>query len=508
MPSQNAVIGLDIGTSSIKAVALTRSGEVTGPVRVATPTTLHPDGRAEHDPAALWAAVTDCLAALSGAGAPGTTFKALCTTTVGEAMVGVDDAGKETGPIIAWHDTRGRPYVRGWLDDPGAEALYLATGQTVDERASVNKILWMREHEPAAARRSALWLGMGAWANLRLCGVAATDPSLAGRTMLLDRCTRHWAPSLLRAAELPPSALPDVVPAGTAIGGLSGETALLTGLPAGLPVVVGGHDHLCASLIARSGTGALVNSVGSAESLVATVPEPPDARGWEAHVNCYPHAEPGQYAFSAQVGLTATILDWLAREMYQSEPGPETSRMMLAGMTTPLRPTGVMCFPEFGRGTSPNWDAAGALGAILGLTPSHTRSDIVQSVLEASAFSVRHSLEWMADHGVDTSEIRIEGGSATLPLWAQLKADVLGRTVETVETSEPTATGAAAFASVGAGWHPDAATAAAAIPVSTRRWEPSAEGAAAYDTLYREVFLRMADGLVPINRRIQRGQES
>jgi sugar (pentulose or hexulose) kinase len=498
------VIGLDVGTSSVKALAVTRSGATFGPVRVATPTTRHPDGRVEHDPTALWDAVTGCLAGLASSLPGHLRVVAVATATVGEAVVPVDETGRELRPVIAWHDQRGAPYLTRWRREPGIRAVYEITGQTADERASANKILWVGDHEAAVAARTALWLGMDAWVSLRLCGVAATAPSLAARTMLFDRHTLRWSEPLVALVGVGLDALPATVPGGTVVGPLTDDAARRTGLPAGIPVVAGGHDHLCAAFAARGGTGTLVDSVGSAESLVGVADGPlAGDPGWDAHVNCYPDVEWGCYALSAQVGVTGVALDWLAREVYGLEPGPDATRSMFGELPGPLRPGGVVFFPQFGRGTAPRWDPSAALGAFLGLTPAHRRRDLLQAVLEAACCSLRHNVEWMADHGADVELVRVEGGPVGSEAWSQLKADVLNRPIAVVERPDSTALGAALLAAVGAGWYRDPAVAAAANPLPIGTWMPSPESASQYERLYSEVFLQLPDAVTAVHRALK-----
>jgi len=505
--SRSYVVGLDIGTSSIKALALPDGEMPPVSVRVATPTVRHPGGRAEHDPGELWDAVTGCIRALVGALPGGARVEAVAAATVGEALVPVGAKGEELRPVIAWHDQRGVAYVDRWEQDPGVRALYGITGQTADERATVNKILWILDTEPGVAADAELWLGMDAWVNLRLCGRAATSPSLAARTMLFDRTTLRWSGALVESVGLHVERFPPVLPGASVIGTLRRRAAESTGLPLGIPVVAGGHDHLCAAFAARSGTDALVDSIGSAESLVAVTDEPavgdPDA-----HVNCYPDVEPGRYAVSAQVGATGMALDWVAREVYGMEPGPAAVAAMLSELGIPLRPTGAVFFPQFGRGTAPRWDPSAALGAFLGLTPAHRRRDLFQAVLEAGCFSLRQNLEWMAGHGIVVHEVRVGGGPSGSEAWGRLAADVLARPVVVVEDPELTARGAALLASVGAGWHADTARAGAAAAVATRTWSPSPAGARCYDELYRDVFSKLPDGLAPIHRILKQGWRS
>ncbi len=312
----------------------------------------------------------------------------------------MDRHGRALRPIIAWFDARASGYARRWEETVGAARVYAVAGQTLDGLFGANKIMWVRDHEPEVWARTAAWLSTEDWLLWRLTGEVATDYSMAARTMLFDRDRGEWSAELLAAADLDGRLMPPVLPSGSVLAGLSAEAAAATGLPAGTPVVMGGHDHLCAAFVARGGRQIPIDSTGTAEALVTPAASPPPGDpGLAAHVNCYRDVEPGRVALLSSVAFAGGLVDWLRRQVFRiGEDDPDAYARMMDEVRRPVRPNGLLCFPEFGRGASPRWDPAGARGAFVGLTQGHDRGDLLQAALEATCFSLRHNLAWVEEH--------------------------------------------------------------------------------------------------------------
>ena len=499
------LLGIDAGTREMRVGAFALDGALLALARRPTPTSRPRPGWADVDPDALWEAAAAALREVVAALPPGTTPAAVAAATVGEAGLPVDGHGRALRPIIAWFDIRAAHYTRHWEQAVGGARVYAISGQTLDGLFGANKAMWVRDHEPEVWGQAAAWLSTEDWLILKLTGAPATDYSVASRTMLFDRHRREWSAELLAAAGLEASLMPPAGQSGTPAGRVSREAAEATGLAPGTPVFLGGHDHICATFAAGSGEGLPVDSTGSAEALVASTAMPPEGdRGLAAHVNCYPDVVPGRMALLASVGLAGGLVDWLRREVWRwSEDEAGAYERMFAEIRRPVRPNGLMCFPQFGRGASPRWEPERARGAFIGFTAGHHRGDLLQAVLESSCFSLRHNLDWMEQNlGVAVPRLRVLGGAVHIPLWMQLKADITGREVEVAAAGEPAALGAAVLGGVGAGVYPDHGSGAAAVAAACvdggQCVSPDWERAEAYRALYEQVWLRLPDQLGPL----------
>ena len=489
----------------MRAGAFALDGRLLALARRPTPTSRPRPGWADIDADALWAATAAALREVVVALPGGTEVAAVAAATVGEAGLPVDPHGRALRPIIAWFDTRAVEYARHWEETLGSARVYAVSGMTIDGLFGANKAMWVRDHEPEVWARAAAWLSTEDWLVLKLTGAAATSYSVAARTMLFDRSRLAWSEELLEAAGLEARFMPPAGQSGTVAGRVSREASEATGLKAGTPVVLGGHDHICATFVAGGGEEAPVDSTGSAEALVTSVAAAPAGDpGLAAHVNCYPDVVPGRMVLLASVGLAGGLVDWLRREVWKwPETEADAYARMLGEIRLPLRPNGVMCFPQFGRGASPCFDPERARGAFVGLTAGHSRGDLLQAALEASCFSLRHNLEWVAEHlGKWAPRVRVLGGAVHIPLWLRLKATITGREFQVVAAGEPAALGAAVLGGVGAGVYPDHGAGAAAVASaclgSGPCVAPDPELAEAYRGLYERVWLRLPDQLGPL----------
>ncbi|HEX2864388.1 MAG TPA: FGGY family carbohydrate kinase, partial [Deinococcales bacterium] len=260
---EDALIGIDIGTTNLKFAAVAPGGRtlavVQRPMRVDRPA----PGEAEFHLGALLEGLRDGLGALAGRLPPGARLLALGVDSIGESVVPLDARGEPLGPCTTWFDRR------VWVS-PGYAGLprqrrYDLTGMVEDDIYSVHRIAWFRAAAPQVARRVARWGNVADFAVLHLCGRLAAHPSLAARTGLLDRVSGDWSDELLAAGGLTRADLPEVLPAGQVAGGLRPDVAGATGLPAGMPVVHAGHDHPCALAgCGLSTPGGWLDSTGTA----------------------------------------------------------------------------------------------------------------------------------------------------------------------------------------------------------------------------------------------------
>lgn len=483
------LLAIDVGTSSIKVVGFDLAGMPIGERRAETPTNRHPDGRAEHDVGALWGVTAGLVRSLVDSLA-GHRLEAVAVTSVGEAGVPLDADGEPVRPAFAWFDPRGGDEAEWWRREAGAERIYGITGQPLDAFYSVNRLLWLRTHEPEAFRRTRHWLGLGDLIVHRLAGVYATDFSIASRTLCFDQTRLDWSDELLSLAGLDRDLFPLAVRGGTRIGAVGHAASALTGLREGTPVVAGGHDRMCAAFAVRGVEDLPVDSTGSAEAIVLPVRDFAAAtRDMPPVISCGADVVPGQYVLSARVGFATALTDWYGRDV----AGGTLPADIDAAVRLPLRFSGLLAYSSFGRVLAPTWDERARSGAILGLTLKHTSADILQALVEAVGYSLRANLDWLATHtGRPIDVVRVEGSLNRSRVWMQLKADITGRRMEAAEIHEATALGAALLAGVGAGIYRDHAAAAGAVRRDVVPWEPS-DLAPTYARVYEKAFRLLPD---------------
>ncbi|MGO4123581.1 L-fuculokinase [Inquilinus sp. YAF38] len=490
------LIGIDVGTRSVRAIAFDARGRRAAQAARPTPARMQAGGRGEYDPDALFAAVTDCLAevARSLAGKP---VAGLAVGSVGESCVLVDDSGRSLAPSLVWFDRRTEAAARELAETIGPDRIFQITGLALDPTLTLCKLAWMRAHWPEAMGRARRVLAIADWIAFRLTGVAATEPTLASRTLYFDIHERRWSEELLGLAGLDPALLPPILAAGAAIGPVRPEVLAATGL-AGRPVVAtGGHDHLCGSYAAGiTRPGMLLDSLGTAEAvLLATA---------------FPLLDPAVMRRGFIQGAIGTQLSYLggginssggAVEWFRSLTGQAEHEALIAEARA-VEPgsQGVVFLPHLVYSPPPDPDTS-ARGAFIGLTAHADRGALYRAVLEGLAMQARLMVDAMAAlPGITPpTEIRAIGGSSRNALFLEIKANVYGRPITVVDEPEATALGAALLGGIAAGLWPDLDAALAAIDQRHHTVAPDPALAERYDALHRSVFERLHATLTPLN---------
>ena len=502
------LIGLDLGTTRIKAVALDpAAGKVLRISSRATPATHPQPDRSEHDPEALWQAAAVCL----NEAAAGQSVAGLSVSSMAEAGLPLDAADRPLAPVIAWHDRRTMPQAAWWEQTISEAKLHAITGQRVNPSFGINKLLWWREHTPAVMRRMRWWLNLPDYILLRLTGVHATERSLASRTLLFDQMILDWSETMLALAELRRETLPPVAAGGTVIGAVTAAAAAQTGIPAGTPCALGGHDHLCATLAAGVvAPGAAADSSGSAQSIYLLTPDfisTPEVAA-EAFA-CYAAPMDGLYAFKGGSRTAGSAIDWWLRHLTglpadAEIPYAELEREASSGIGATRGP---LWLPHFLGAPSPENDVAGR-GALVGVLLTHDRGDLVRALFEGLACSTRRNLDEMLRlTGQDISNLVLVGGAHRSGLLNQLKANLLNLPVAVCQVPEAAAVGAALLAGVGVSFFNSPREAAQALSYPPCIMDPDPKRVIWYDGIYQEIYKPLYPHLRAAHRAMSRPHE-
>lgn len=497
------LLGLDIGTTSMKCVLYDAdSGQVVRAASRPTPVDHPRPGWSEHDPLALWHAAAGCIREAAQAAGPNLNAVAgLAVSSMAEAGALVDAQGRPLSPIIAWYDRRSEPQA-AWVEQQiGVEPLYRITGQRASPSFGVTKLLWLRGERPDLFSRGVMWQPVPAYLMARLCGQPAVDYTIAARTLLFDQRSLTWSAALCETFGLDLSLLPPVYPGGTPTGSLSAAATAATGLPPGIPCVLGGHDHLCASLAAGAHqNGAIVDSTGSASALLLLLPRfLPDAALAERSYACYAYVLPGLFALKGGLKAAGSALEWLAQQL-SGDQKIDYAQLEAAAAPGAGRRAGPLWLPHLIGSGAPEGDRFSS-AAMVGVQFEHDRGDLFRGMLESMAFWLRRNLDEMrALTGAETQQIRLIGGVTRLRLLSQLKADALNQPVFVPLVPESAAVGAALLAGIGAGVFANPAEAVTSLRYGCEQIDPIPGRAAWYESMYQTIYRPLYDALRPINR--------
>ena len=456
---ESVFLGLDVGTSGVKAILVAPSGEVvasaTSPLTMATP---HP-GWAEQDPEAWWQAALQSIAAVKRKRADAR-IAAIGISGQMHSSVFLDREGAVIRPALLWCDGRTTAECREITERVGGEERLrdLASNPAL-EGFTLPKVLWLRKHEPDAFARLATVLLPKDYIRYRLTGELATEPSDASATLMYDTARLRWSDEIMRAVELPKRLLPDVGPSAGVLGRVRSDVASATGIDEGTPVVGGGADNACgAAGVGVVAPGEVVTSWGTSGTVLAPTSEPLVDPKLRAHTFC--HVVPGTWYLMGVVLTAGGAFAWYQEQLARELAGTSDAAAKLdaEAASVPRGADGLTFLPYFQGERTPHRDAA-ARGAVLGLSLAHTRAHLTRAVLEGICFALRDSLTILQSVGLAPNHLLLTGGGAKSALLRRLQSEIFGLPVTTVNREEGPAYGAALLAAVGAGAFPDVATA-------------------------------------------------
>jgi xylulokinase len=491
------LLGLDIGTSTIKAILYNPdSGQIVHKASQPTPVEHPSPELSQHDPQQLWQAICDCLKGVS----QNQPISALAISSFAEAGLPLDQVGNPLFPIIAWYDQRTASQAEWWKTQLTIEELYSISGQRLSPSFGINKYLWIKEHYPDVITKMRHWLSASDYILWRLTGEFVTDFSQASRTMLFDQRQLNWSPGMLRLADLDQKKLPIIQPSGTLVGKITHQAAFLTGLPENLPCVLGGHDHLCAALAAGAvRPGIVIDSMGTSESTLVVLDHfQTDVTIVQHGFVCYAHVIPGLYILKAGIHAAGSAIEWLAgllsTQDFKNNPIPYTELEQEAEKGVG-RCIGPLWLPHFiGSGTPEvDWNSRAALVSV---KLEHTRGDLLRGLFESQAFWFKHNLdEIRLLSGQSFQKIFLLGGTTRLQLLSRLKSSIINLPIVLPDLSESAATGAALLAGLGTEVFKNPQEAVASIHIKNTFIEPNLTLVKWYESIYEKLYRKLYPSL-------------
>ncbi|MFZ1879491.1 MAG: xylulokinase [Gaiellaceae bacterium] len=443
-----ALIGLDVGTTGVKAVAIGHDGRMLATASHEYALSTPQPGWAEQDPEDWWRAAQDCLAQLPD-GPVGFSGQM-------HGLVVLDAADQVLRPAILWNDQRTGVECAEIEARVGLARLIELTGNRALTGFTAPKLLWLRRHEPDAYARIRHVLLPKDYVRFRLTGERAIDVADASGTLLFDVARRRWSTEVCEALDVPLEWLPQAYES-TEIAGAGDQAAAALGVGIASPGPV--------SVVL--GTSGVVFGVLPAYA--------PDA---QARVHVFCHAVPGTWHAMGVMLSAAGSLAWLRHVV-----GGTYGELDAEAARWAPRCEGLLFAPYLAGERTPYPDPD-ARGAFTGLSLRHDRGALARATLEGVAYGLRDSLELLRSLGAQPAVGRASGGGAGSELWLQIVSSVLGLPLERTESEEGSAFGAALLAGVRAGVFADAADAVARCVRVRDRIEPDAAWSAAYEDGY------------------------
>jgi xylulokinase len=474
-------IGVDVGTTGSRAVAVDERGKVIV-ARTAEYPLLTPRPRwTEQDPAEWWRATREVLGATVAAS------RGASSEIVGIGLTGqmhgsvfLDRDGEVIRPALLWNDQRTGRQCDEITDRVGSKRIVEITGNPALTGFQAPKVLWLRDEEPANYERVGRVLLPKDYVRLRLSNELATDASDAAGTLFLDLRSRTWSSEVLEALEVPLEWLPEVFESPERTGTIDDEVAAELGLSAGLPIAAGGGDNAAAAIgTAVTRDGLMSSSIGTSGVLFAHAEDP--AVDVSGRIHAFAHAVPGRYCLLAVTLAAGGSLRW-----WRDVTGLGYAELVAEAERVPPGSEGLVFLPYLMGERTPHLDPR-ATGGFIGLTARHTRGHMTRALMEGVLFGLRDGLEIMRGLDVRPTEIRAIGGGSSSDLWLRLQADVYGAPVRRLAVQEGAAYGAALLGHVAAGTFGDVGEAASVVRTLDEATEPDPSRARVYEETY-EVY--------------------
>ena len=492
------LLGIDVGTSSVKVVLLDLRGNLRAVCSAEYPLHHIRPAWVEQDPDDWWQAacqaVRETLAEVSHG--PERVL-GLAVSSQAPTLLPLGRDGRPLRPAVIWMDRRAEAEAVRLAELLGAEEIQRITGNRPDAFYGAARLLWLRNHEPEILKRTWQFAQVNGYINYRLTGRLTIDPAHALLMQMRNYSTGDWSTALCSACGVEPAQLPEILEGHRVQGEVTVEAAEATGLRAGTPVMAGTVDSPAAALEAGvAEPGIAVEMTGTSTVVIMT-----NDRGLtEPALIAMPHALPGIHLLLGAMVSSGGSLRWFRDQLGQSEvqaaidQGTDAFDLLTQQAAQIGRGSdGVIFLPYMMGERSPLWHT-NARGVFFGLSLATSKAAVVRSILEGAAFSLRHNVEVGLRAGAQVREMRTVGGCSRSDLWNQIKADVLGLPVLLPHTSVGSPYGAAILAGMGAGAFPDVRKSLVQMVRLDRCFEPNMADHDRYTQIY-QVFRNIYDHL-------------
>jgi xylulokinase len=485
---RSLLIGVDIGTTSVKSVLFDLQGTALVETQQEYPTAYPHPNWAEQEPDAWWRAVCATLQRLfAGSRYQAADAAAIAVSCQAPSMVAVDRQGRPLYPALIWMDRRSEPQCAWLRERVGQETITHINGGRIDPYYMTPKLLWFKQEQPALYRQTHQVLQANGYIVHKLCDVLAMDLSHGPITLCFDSRRNDWSPELIAQMGLEPAKLPPPVPCTAVLGEVTRAAAAECGLAPGTPVVAGMTDGTAASLEAGLvRVGDAVEMTGQSTVLLICSDHP--YLGDE--LIPLGHAAPGRYLVVGALVASGGALRWFRDQLGEVERLEAARRSIdpfdLLSELAASSPPGanrLIFLPYLFGERSPIWDSH-ARGVFFGLSLATQKADLVRAILEGAAYGLRHNVEAADRAGFHLESLACVGGGARSALWNQIKADVLNRPIRLPRAATGAPLGDAMAAAVGTGLYGSIEEAVRQMVHLGADYRPQPQLTARYDALY------------------------
>ncbi len=462
------LLGIDIGTTSLKAAVFDECGKrLALRSRDYTLDTNTQTGYIEFDANEY---INMCKSVIDDLTEECGQIDAISVDTQGETLIFADEKGNALCPAIVWLDNRAEAEAEEIKAEFGNELVYNVTGQPeITAGWPASKVLWLRKNRPEIFNKIKMIFMLEDWVLYKLTGNFVTEPTIQSSTIYYDITKKTWWSEMLEFLGIDKALLPTLV-----------ESATVVGEYKGAKVVSGALDQIAGTLGAGCVSDSIISEMtGTIMAICVMTDKLPKYRP-ESIIPCHIHAVGGKYCLILWSSTAGMALKWFKNNFAENLSFKELD---LLAKDIPAGSDGLTMLPYFCGSTMPKYNPS-ATAAFSGINLSHTRGHFARAIMEAVAFTLKQNLDYVGSDNIE--EIRITGGGASSPLWAQMKADVTGRKLLSLKEGETACLGTAVLAAVGLGLYSSIEEAAEKIVSTDKIYMPT-------DTDYSKAFARYCE---------------
>ena len=490
------VIGIDLGTSSVKVLLVDQNGNVHSSVSEDYPLIQPQPGYSEQNPEE-WVEKT-FLALKQLVNGSAVSPEDICGLSFSGQMHGLvllDENHQVIRNAILWNDTRTTAQCKKIDQQLGGKLLEITKNPAL-EGFTLPKILWVKENEPENMQKTSVFLLPKDYLRYRLTGTIHMDYSDAAGTLLLDVINKSWSSDILRTFEIPASICPPLVETADFVGTVLPELAEQTGLSPAVKVFAGGADNACGAIGAGIlSEGQALCSIGTSGVFLSY--ENDKNKNYGGKVHLFNHGQSDSY-YTMGVTLAAGYsLTWF-KETFAA--GKSFADLLEEAASSMLGANGLVFTPFLVGERTPYADAK-IRGTFTGIDSTHKMGDFTRAVMEGIVFSINESVEIFRNYGKTIDTVISIGGGAKSDLWLQIQADIFNAKVIKLQSEQGPGMGAAMIAAVGLGWFDSLKECADAYINAGQVFEPKPENVQRYKEYY-QVYKDVYPHTVAINHQL------
>ena len=448
---ETCLIGLDVGTTSTKAVIFNQMGEelahaTSPPYRIHTP---HPSW-VEQDPEDLWQATLLVIKELMSQVGSDIHVRALSIAAQSGSLLPADKAGNPVYNLITWMDGRTHDLVLQWRESEIRSQVRSLSGWSLYPGLCLPTIAWLRLNDERTFSATRRYFSVNDFIAHRLTGEFITNPSNAGGMQLVNIHTGQWSETLCNLAGIRTDQLSQIQPSGSMSGVILPEVCKITGLTPGTVLINGGHDQACTALglgiidpgklLLACGTAWVFTGVQTAAEIVRIPPS----------LDMNFHAFPGRWVVSQSLGGLGASLEWWLNQAWNNLRVPSSRQEVFSALNTEMAGTDpaddLFFIPLTGGHEDP---ATTRSGAFIGLQIAHNRAQMARSIMESAGFELRWALEALKSVGMPVNIVSMVGGAASSPYWPQILTDINNLPIQIPEYENWPSLGAGILAGLG-----------------------------------------------------------